>query len=164
MDLELIKYLNKTHSNKKGVRSTLNALKKYPKADIDERFQNLHNEAFKEIDCLKCANCCKTTSPIFEQDDIDRISKYLGVSAGSFIQRYLHMDEDGDFVLNSSPCAFLKADNKCKIYDVRPKACADYPHTNRKRMQEILDITYENAFVCPAVGRIVSELETKIGK
>ena len=37
----------------------------------------LHEDQFSKINCLECANCRKTTSPIFTNRDISRISKYL---------------------------------------------------------------------------------------
>ena len=131
------------------------------KTDIDSDFHDEHKAVFKELDCLECANCCKTTSPIFLQEDIGRISSYLKIKVGHFILKYLEMDEDGDFVLQKAPCVFLAEDNKCKIYDVRPKACSEYPHTNRKNMIEILDITLENTVVCPAVNEIVKRMRSK---
>ena len=132
------------------------------KTDIDSDFHGEHKAVFKELDCLECANCCKTTSPIFLQEDIGRISSYLKIKVGHFILKYLEMDEDGDFVLQKAPCVFLAEDNKCKIYDVRPKACSEYPHTNRKNMIEILDITLENTVVCPAVNEIVKRMRSKL--
>jgi len=132
------------------------------KSDVDSDFHDEHKAVFKELDCLECANCCKTTSPIFLQEDIGRISSYLKIKVGDFILKYLEMDEDGDFVLQKAPCAFLAEDNKCKVYDVRPKACSEYPHTNRKNMIEILDITLENTVVCPAVNEIVKRMRSKL--
>jgi uncharacterized protein len=65
-------------------------------------------------------------------------------------------------VLKSSPCAFLGADNYCSIYEARPRACREYPHTNRKKMHQILDLTMRNTQVCPAVLQIVERLEKVI--
>jgi Fe-S-cluster containining protein len=65
------------------------------------------------------------------------------------------MDEEQDYVLKSSPCSFLEKDNSCSIYDVRPLACREYPHTDRKNMFQVLEITAENSLICPAVARIV---------
>jgi Fe-S-cluster containining protein len=136
--------------------------KKRPK-QLDAVFHESHDEAFQNIDCLKCANCCKTTSPIFRDVDIQRISKKLKVTAAEFESEYLRVDEDGDWVLQSSPCTFLMADNRCFIYDVRPQACREYPHTDRKRMIQIMDLTLKNAEVCPAVSRILGSVAEKLG-
>ncbi|MCB0480820.1 MAG: YkgJ family cysteine cluster protein [Flavobacteriales bacterium] len=127
---------------------------------MDQKFHHFHDEVFKEMDCLDCANCCKTTSPIFLQEDIDRIAAYLNVKSGPFIVKYLEMDEEGDFVLKTAPCSFLNADNTCAVYNVRPEACREYPHTNRKNMHEIIDLTLENTVVCPAVNEIVKRIKS----
>lgn len=134
-------------------------LKRKPPNKLDDAFHAAHKQVFAEINCLACANCCKTTSPIFYQKDIDRAAKALRIKPGDFIKTYLHMDEEGDFVLNEAPCAFLNSDNTCAIYESRPTACREYPHTNRKSMYQILDLTYRNTLVCPAVLSIVEELK-----
>jgi len=72
---------------------------------------DLHEEAFSKIDCLQCANCCKNYSPRFKTPDIKRISRVLGLRESDFIDKYLRVDEDGDFVVNEKPCPFLGADN-----------------------------------------------------
>ena len=74
------------------------------------------------------------------------------------ITTYLRMDEEGDYVLQKSPCAFLGTDNYCSIYDIRPLACREYPHTDRKNIHQILDLTLKNTEVCPAVADIVVKL------
>ena len=139
------------HATKKVFRKMKQAKPK----DLDQKFHKGHEAEFKKMDCLSCANCCKTTSPIFRDADIRRISKHLRIKEGKFISDYLRMDEEQDYVLKSSPCSFLESDNTCSIYDVRPLACREYPHTDRKNMFQILEITAENSLICPAVARIV---------
>lgn len=151
--------LKRAQQQKKSNEHFLEALKKKKPKDLDVRFHHLHEQVFKEIDCLQCANCCKTTSPIFELTDIQRLAKTLKMKVGEFISTYLYMDEDGDFVLHTAPCPFLGEDNKCNVYENRPKACRKYPHTNRKRMYQLTDLTYRNTLVCPAVSRIVETLK-----
>jgi len=126
---------------------------------LDDAFHETHEEVFSEIDCLQCANCCKTTSPIFYPVDIDRLSKHLRMKPGEFIEKYLRIDEDNDYVLKSSPCPFLGDDNYCGVYDSRPKACREYPHTDRKKMSQVLDLTFKNTKVCPAVLEMVERLK-----
>ncbi|MBN3582218.1 YkgJ family cysteine cluster protein [Algoriphagus aestuarii] len=133
-------------------------LRKIKPKELDQKFESTHESVFQETDCLQCANCCKTTSPIFIQTDIDRLAKVFRMKSSQFIDEYLHRDEEGDFVLNSSPCPFLKEDNKCLVYDSRPKACREYPHTNRKNMHGILNLSLRNTLVCPAVFKIFSEI------
>ena len=130
--------------------------------EVDVLFHEAHKEVFAEIDCLTCANCCKATSPIFYQTDIERAAKALRMKPGSFVEQYLRVDEDKDWVLKSSPCPFLEDDNKCKIYDSRPKACREYPHTDRKKMVQIMDLTYKNSLVCPAVLEMLKRIQEKV--
>ncbi len=130
--------------------------------NLDDKVQSIHNEVFNEVDCLTCANCCKTTSPIFYQKDIERLAKHFRITPSAFIEKYLHIDEDKDYVLNSAPCPFLGADNYCSVYESRPTACREYPHTDRKRFHQVLDLTLKNTAVCPAVFEIVERLKRDI--
>jgi uncharacterized protein len=157
MDLDLfnINAAKKENEN----RQFFKKLKASPPRKLDDHFHSAHNEIFRSIDCLKCANCCKTTSPIFYERDIDRASKALRLKPGDFIDNYLRVDEDGDYVLKGSPCPFLDGDNYCSIYSDRPTACREYPHTNRKRMSQVLDLTMNNTMVCPAVLSITEEIK-----
>ena len=133
-------------------------IRKKPK-NLDEVTEKLHNEAFEQIDCMSCGNCCKTTSPIFYQKDIDRLSKHLKMKPGTFVEKYLHIDSDQDYVLNTAPCAFLNPDNSCSVYDVRPLACQTYPHTNRKKFFQLLKLSFNNTLVCPAVQKVFEGLK-----
>ena len=146
---------------KEEIKKLYKNLKSKKPKDLDQKIHSLHNEAFKKIDCLECANCCKTTSPIFRDADIRRISKHLKIKEAKLISDYRRMDEENDYVLKSSPCVFLGEDNYCSIYEVRPLACREYPHTDRKQMVQILDLTAKNTEVCPAVGLIVSQFLSK---
>jgi hypothetical protein len=134
-------------------------LKRRPPARLDEQMATLHEEVFEETDCLRCANCCRTTSPLFIEADIARISKRLRMKPSAFVAQYLRIDEDGDYVLQQAPCPFLGSDNFCAIYEDRPRACREYPHTDRKRFHQILDLTLENTAICPAVFEIVERLK-----
>lgn len=151
--------LNWSDQERANVDKLFKRFKKKRTKGIDEKFHEAHEKAFDEIDCLACANCCKTTSPIFRDIDIQRIAKKFKSTPAEFEEQYLRQDEDGDWVLKSSPCTFLAADNTCFIYDVRPQACREYPHTDRKRMIQILDLTRKNMEICPAVSRVVRDVQ-----
>ena len=158
MKEELKLYLDRAKSQRKQINRFFQKLKKNPPKDLDDRFRIAHDSAFQKIDCLDCANCCKTTSPIFYDRDVERMAAHFKMKPSDFFDSYLRVDEDGDQVLQSSPCPFLLEDNKCMAYESRPKACREYPHTNRKRMVQILDLTSKNSRVCPAVSTIVEEM------
>jgi uncharacterized protein len=128
-------------------------------ANLDLQVEQLHEEVFANTNCLACANCCKTTSPVFTNKDIERIARHLRLKPGQLTEQYLHIDEDGDYVLNTAPCPFLHTDNTCNIYAHRPTACQQYPHTNRKKFHQILNLTLRNTYICPAAYQILEKLK-----
>ena len=126
---------------------------------IEKKLPDLHDEAFSKIDCLNCANCCKTISPRFKAPDIVRIAKYLGMKQGELIEQYLRLDEDGDYVVKKSPCPFLGSDNYCSIYEARPRDCANYPYTDSGEFFERPNVTFQNTTTCPAVYYVLELLK-----
>lgn len=155
--------LKRAADQQRANKEWLTAMRKTKPRNLDDRFQQAHQEVFEQINCLECANCCKTTSPIFQTTDIERLARVFRMKVPAFIDTYLHLDADGDYVLNEAPCPFLAADNTCIVYEDRPKACREYPHTDRKRMYQIMDLTFRNSLMCPAVSRIVEQLRTANG-
>lgn len=140
-------------------------LKKRTPKNLDFVMQDLHKKEFEKTDCLTCGNCCKTTSPIFTNKDVERISKHFRMKVVVFTEQYLERDKDDFYVLKAAPCTFLDlADNSCTIYDVRPKACSGYPHTDRRKFIQLTDLTLKNTEVCPAVYNIVEALKEKLPK
>lgn len=125
---------------------------------------DLHEEAFSKIDCLDCANCCRNYSPRFKQPDIKRIAKRLGMREGSLVAEYLRLDEDGDYVVKSSPCPFINEDNTCSIYEDRPGDCRRYPYTDEDVLLKRVQLTLKNATVCPAVFNVMEALAVMEGK
>ena len=117
-----------------------------------------HNEVFEEVNCLKCANCCKSIPPIVSQRDIKRISSHLNLSKTTFSDKYLITDNDGDTVINASPCPFLMEDNACSIYEQRPSACRLYPHSGEEQFFKNLNLHKTNIQYCPALFEIIKRL------
>jgi len=143
----------------KALQAFFQKLKKKKPVEIDGLFHPLHEEAFEQFDCLTCANCCSSVSPIVTEKDIDRLAKHFRLKPAEFIGRYLYKDEEHDYVFNNTPCPFLMPDNYCMVYEDRPKACREYPHTDRRKMHQILNLTLKNCEVCPIVFSIVQELK-----
>ncbi len=119
---------------------------------------DLHEEAFSKIDCLQCANCCKNYSPRFKTPDIKRIAKLLRMKEGDFVETYLLLDKDNDYVVKNSPCPFLADDNTCAIYDDRPSDCRRYPYTDEDVLLKRVQLTLKNATVCPATYYVLEKL------
>ena len=124
---------------------------------LDE-LPGLHEEAFQKIDCLQCANCCKNYSPRFKPPDIKRIARHLKMKESELIDQYLRMDEEGDYVVKSTPCLFLGADNTCGIYEVRPSDCERFPYTDEDVFMKRATITQKNSTFCPIVYYVLEKL------
>ena len=160
---EQIKALPALAKDKENIhKKFFSLLKRKPPKKLDCIMMELHEREFAKTDCLKCANCCKTTGPLFTQKDLLRIAKYLRMKPNAFIKQYLRLDEDQDWVLQTLPCPFLDSDNRCSIYDVRPKACREFPHTDRKKFQQITHLTLKNVAICPAAFNIVESLRNTL--
>jgi len=138
-------------------------LKKRHPQGIDDEVVQLDELAFSKIDCLACANCCKTISPVFKERDITRLSAHFKLRPAIFTEKYLFLDEDGDYVLKSTPCPFLETDNKCSIYEIRPAACRSYPHTATLKFTKSTELFIKNSAVCPAAYEITQALRKKYG-
>ena len=136
-------------------------LERAGKNDVLRLLPGFHEEAFSKVDCLSCANCCKNFSPRFKTPDIKRISKYLRLRESDFIETYLRVDEDGDFVVKSSPCHFLGADNYCSIYDQRPSDCQRFPYTDEDVIIKRKALTLKNSTFCPITYYVLEKLIEK---
>ena len=158
--MDLVKHRTLVRQKAKENKKFFQKLKRVKPKVLDQKMHQLYEEILACTDCLECANCCSTTGPLFTDKDIGRIAKYLRIKPSEFTEKYLRIDEDKDYVLQQVPCAFLGVDNKCSIYEVRPKACREFPHTDRIKQYQILDLTQKNVAVCPAVYDIVEKLKT----
>lgn len=160
--IDLDNFRKKAQEEKARTKQIFKKIKKMRPKALDQSFHEQHDEVFAELDCLSCANCCKTAGPRLLQKDIDRLAKHLSLKSGDFMDRYVKVDEDGDWVFNQLPCPFLGSDNYCSVYEARPKACKDYPHTDRNRMHQILKLTEKNASLCPAVFEMSRRIEKSL--
>lgn len=125
---------------------------------MDLRVHALHDKYSEAIDCLQCARCCRELGPRIEEKDVDRLAKTLRMKSTDVIDRYFKLDEDGDRVFKSMPCPFLADDNYCLVYESRPKACREYPHTDRKRFYQIFNLSVKNAETCPIVYELLEDI------
>lgn len=162
---EILKQLPQSAREKQREnRKFFKNLKKKPPKNLDYIMRELHEAEFERTDCLQCANCCKTTGPLFTNTDIERIAKHFRQKPQEFIAQFLRLDEDKDYVLQQVPCAFLGDDNRCSIYGVRPKACREFPHTDRRKFQQIAHLTLKNVAICPAAFAIVEAMKKRLGE
>ena len=151
----LVNWEKKTAEHEKSYK---NYLKKVDKNKVLKQLPILHEEAFDQVDCLTCANCCKNYSPRFKTPDIKRISKVLSLKESVFIDNYLEIDADGDYVLKTKPCPFLGSDNFCSIYEDRPSDCRRFPYTDEDVFFKRPVITLKNTSFCPAAYYVIEKL------
>ena len=161
-EIDIGKYHQLALQKQKEHRKFLATLKKKAPKNLDKIVQEVHTEVFKEIDCTKCANCCKILGPLFTEADVSRIAKHFRMRLLVFEDMYLRVDEDNDKVFKSMPCPFLGEDNLCSIYDIRPKACREFPYTDRKKIYQINHLTIQNTLICPAVYLFVEKLQERL--
>lgn len=157
MDIDSLQ--EKAQKAEKDTRRFFKEIKKNRLRELDDTIHALHEEVFDEIDCLACANCCRSLGPRLTDRDIERIASALRMKPQEVVTTYLRVDEDKDYVFKEMPCPFLCGDNYCSIYENRPKACREYPHTNRKKFFQIQALTIKNAETCPAVFEILERLK-----
>jgi len=132
--------------------------------EMPEIVAKVDASVWQDINCMECANCCKTMTPTFNKTDVTRISAHLGMKPKEFRDKWLLKEEDsGDWVNKTQPCQFL-VDNKCSIYEVRPADCAEFPHHNKKPF-DLYNETFKNNLIhCPATLTLVDRLKKLIEK
>lgn len=156
---ELENWEKKSEENQKKYK---NFLQKANKNKVLKLLPQIHDEAFEKVDCLQCANCCKSYSPRFKTTDIKRISKHLKIKESEFIHTYLRLDADGDYVTKTTPCPFLGIDNYCSIYEQRPGDCTRFPYTDEDVLLKRPQLTLKNSSFCPITFYVLEQLMEKL--
>lgn len=162
---EVLKKLESKATRKQDVHQQLKKKVRSLKVhDVNAYVYAAHEEAFAQTDCLACGNCCKSIPPLVENEDARRIAKHLNLSVPEFRKQYMTRDEDGDPVFNKTPCHFLGSDNKCSIYAIRPRACAEYPFTDYPNTKHVFGMIVMNATICPAVSKVLDIMEKNLAE
>ncbi len=150
-----------TDKTRSETAAFLKKLKKKKPKELDDFVHSLHIDAFSQFNCLDCANCCNTIGPRLIDRDVERLAKHLKMKPSEFVDQYIQVDEDGDMIFREHPCPFLLPDKYCMVYESRPRACREYPHTDRKRFYQILSLSHKNCETCPVVYDIFEEMKKK---
>lgn len=162
MDTKVVrKHHKKYEAKRKGLRNFITRAEKVLTRKHAPLVAEAEEYAWTQVDCLSCANCCKTMSPTYTQSDIKRISKHLEMTPAQFKKKWLYFDkENKDWMNVSRPCQFLDLKtNKCKIYAVRPADCAGFPHLNKQAYKDYFYIHKQNIEYCPATLAMVERLK-----
>lgn len=154
----------KMRHHKKRLRSFLTRLEKNPPEGLHKQVAALEKEVWKDVDCLSCANCCKTMSPTYTQTDIKRIAKHFDQTPAVFTKKWLRKDRVSDMLNKSVPCPFLnRLNNKCSIYAIRPVDCSGFPHLSKRKMVDYMHVHKQNIECCPATYKLVEKMEVSLG-
>ena len=162
--VNLRSFKQKARHHKTAFKKFLGKVEKNPPRRLDKMAEELDAQVWQDIDCLSCANCCKTMTPTFTEKDIKRIATHLEMTADAFKSKWLHFEKkDKDWVNNKQPCQFLNLkDNMCSIYPVRPESCAGFPHLKKKKMVEYIHVHQQNIEYCPATYLMVTKMMERI--
>jgi uncharacterized protein len=125
---------------------------------LDNITHQAHHQVFEKINCLDCGNCCKSLGPRLNERDIRQMAKATHLKPSAFEEKYLQIDEDGDYIFKNLPCPFLMNDNYCSVYENRPKACREYPHTHQPEILKKSKLHIINSTTCPAVFEILENI------
>jgi uncharacterized protein len=159
--VNLRSFKKKANLNKTAMRRFLSKVEKNPPRHLDKLTAALEPEVWKEVDCLTCANCCKTMTPTFTVADIKRISAHFKLTPDEFKTKWLvYEKKDKDWQNKKQPCQFLNLkDNKCSIYDIRPVDCSGFPHLPKKKMVDYMHVHKQNIVYCPATYKLVEKMQ-----
>ncbi len=158
-----LRNLKKNSKSRRTLKKFLGGLEKRKIRSVDTLAQKLNGDAFREIDCLKCANCCKTMAPTFKKTEVKRIAAHLGMGYDAYFKKYLKVDKEGDIMNKNTPCQHLGKNNMCSIYEIRPKDCSGFPHTQKRDFTEFIPETHiQNVDYCPATYFVVEKMFEKL--
>lgn len=158
--VNLRSFKQKVRHNKSVFKRFLTKLEKNTPRGLDAIAEKTSAEVWEEVDCLSCANCCKTMSPTYTTKDVKRISEHLNMTPKAFRDKWLRKDSTGDWMNKTEPCQFLNLENNyCSIYEVRPADCAGFPHHTKKRMKQYIHVHQQNIEYCPATYKLVEKMK-----
>ncbi|HUQ97325.1 MAG TPA: YkgJ family cysteine cluster protein [Chitinophagaceae bacterium] len=146
-------------SGEQQLRQFISDLEQAAPANLDAEAERLEPEVWREIECLACANCCRSMSPSYSTSDIKRIATHFRLSVVAFKEKWLLKNEKGQWMNRLQPCPFLNLQtNKCIIYSIRPADCASFPHFTKKPMLDYMHVHKQNISFCPATIKMVEKL------
>jgi Fe-S-cluster containining protein len=161
--MNLVRFRRVAARQKASLTAFLKKLDEIVPEDFQPLVRQTDAEVWSQIDCTACAHCCKTMTPTFKRADVLRIARHLDMKPKAFMEQWLMQDEEtGDWVNKSTPCQFLRADNKCGIYEVRPADCREFPHHDKEPFDLWNDTYIGNVDKCPATYELVKRLKQKV--
>lgn len=162
-ELPLIKrYAKRNEDEDYRFRYYLKVIAPQSNANLDRIVKETTDYVWSQIDCLKCANCCKSMQVIVNGGDIKRMAAALNIPVREFKEKYVIPTEDGALALKSVPCVFLETENRCSVYENRPKSCRDFPYLHKSGFRQRTLSVLCNLEVCPIVFNVWDQLKQRL--
>ena len=162
MPLSLPRFRKRVQQKKRKLLFFLKKFDDLTVPNLPKMVKETEKEVWEKVNCMECANCCKTMTPTYKRADISRISAHLGMKPKEFKEKWLYKEKkSGDWMNKSQPCQFL-VKNMCSIYEVRPSDCAGFPHHHHTEFDRYTDTYVQNLKSCPATFMLVERLQEKI--
>ena len=131
----------------------------------ERKFRHMAEEIEQQIDCRSCAKCCVGLTTKLADRDMEKLAKFLRVTADEFRANYTQPGDEGlDLKQVDGRCVFLDGKD-CSVYEARPGVCADFPHLVRGngsiafRMWQFID----RACYCPIVYNSLEAYKDEVG-
>jgi Fe-S-cluster containining protein len=129
-----------------------------PSELVDQTVHTLNKEISSKIDCTKCGHCCREIQPFMDANDIAQMAEGLKETSEKILAQTKPEDHNCVSFLKK-PCPMLK-DNKCTVYQFRPRDCQEYPHLDKPDFLAGSVGTIENYGTCPIVFNVYNRLKT----
>ncbi len=157
-DLKIIEQLSQQREHKNWAFRCYLKGSAFSIAKIDSTVHDLYKEVSSQIDCSQCGNCCKVIQPNLSATDMKRLARHLKLTTKEFRSCFLmKKDKDKGFVFKEQPCPFLR-DNRCEVYENRPRDCRSYPHLHKKEFIFRINQAFQNCSICPIVFNVYEGL------
>lgn len=132
----------------------------------DRILRRIAEDIEEQIDCTKCANCCRMATAVVTERDIHRLARHFRVKEERIFADYVVDNEEEGHILRrreNGECVFLSG-NECTVYESRPEVCQRYPHLVRghgsiaSRMWSMVD----RARICPIVYNTLEAFKVQL--
>lgn len=133
----------------------------------EHEFEEIAARVEGEIDCTKCANCCREMDVEVSTAEVTAIAAQLGMRLDDAMRLYTSFDphsEERTLAQKDGVCVFLDG-MLCMVYEARPRTCREFPHTHPhgvslgSRMSSVC----LHASVCPILFNALEEYKHRLG-
>lgn len=132
-------------------------------AELDALIDSIAAEVVPQIDCTRCANCCRALPVGLTPGDIPPLADALDLTPQHTVERYVapgtRHDEWG--VMRGSPCPLLR-DKRCSVYAQRPQSCRAYPAFTPD-FRWLRGHILRGAGACPIIFNVIERLKIRLG-